>query len=116
MPERLRQPRMLKDVSHFFLSDQSGKEGCATYNLPKPAVGVVIVDSNKIMRFANSIARRMLGLEKATYLGQLFNFFIEVNEVSEVSIVRENREPGIASMQIGQAEWCDEWQLAKKKK
>lgn len=114
MGNMCRKPRMLEEVSHFFLSDPYDKalsvkvSGDARDTMAIP-VGVIIVDKNKIMRFANPIARRMLGLEPEAYLGQLFNFFIEVNEVSEVSIVRENRQPGIASMQIGETEWCNEY-------
>ncbi|NOR09896.1 MAG: PAS domain-containing protein [Desulfovibrionaceae bacterium] len=113
MGNMCRKPRMLEEVSHFFLSDLPGQASSrkisgGTHDTKAPPVGVIIVDKNKIMRFANPIARRMLGLEAETYLGQLFNFFIEVNEVSEVSIVRENRKPGIAAMQIRATEWEDE--------
>jgi PAS domain-containing protein len=142
MDNMCRKPRMLEEVSHFFLSDScgkacsrkisaaahehftipaekavqdnsvfhesGGKKGVA-HDAKAPPAGIIIVDKNKIMRFANPIARRMFGLKAETYLGQLFNFFIEVNEVSEVSIVRENRKPGIASMQIGETEWCNEY-------
>lgn len=104
---------MLEEVSHFFLSDpggqaSSGKISGGAHDTKAPPVGIVIVDKNRIMRFANPIAKRMLGLKSETYLGQLFNFFIEVNEVSEVSIVRDNRKPGIAAMQIGVTEWENE--------
>ena len=113
MDKMCRKPRMLEEVSHFFLSDPCGKAGSrkisgGAHDTKAPPVGIIIVDKNRIMRFANPIARRMLGWESETYLGQLFNFFIEVNEVSEVSIVRENRKPGIAAMQIGATEWGKE--------
>nr|MBC8316776.1 PAS domain-containing protein [Candidatus Desulfobia pelagia] len=116
MYETLSQPRMLRDVSHFFLSDRPGgllsgcvpgKEYSTAENLCISPVGIVIVDRSRIMRFANPVAEHMLGL-KDEDIGQLFNFYIAVDEVSEVSIVRENRKPGIASMQIGQTEWRDE--------
>jgi len=109
-----RKPRMLEEVAHFFLSDPceralSVKVSGNTSDTKALTVGVIIVDKNKIMRFANPIARRMLGFEAETYRDQLFNFFIGVNEVSEVSIIRENGKPGIASMQIGETEWCNEY-------
>lgn len=142
MDKTCRKPRMLEEVSHFFLSDLCGKAGSRkisggaqehfTVSAEKavqdnrgfhesgrkngvandakaPSVGIIIIDKNRIMRFANPIAKRMLGLEGEIYLGQLFNFFIAVNEVSEVSIVRENRTPGIAAMQMGATEWRNEF-------
>ena len=106
-------PRMLKEVSHFFLSSHyripgSCKKIAKTSGLKASTVGVIIVDAHRIMRFANPAAQQMLGLKDEEYLGQLFNFFMAVNEVSEISIVRENRKSGIASMQIGEIEWKNE--------
>lgn len=111
MHGRLSQPRMLKEVSHFFLSEipcsDCRQEGDTLYSHPGPEVGVVIVDCNMIMRFANPAAEQMLGL-KGEEIGQLFNYFLVVDEVSEVSITRQNSKPGIASMQVGRTEWRNE--------
>lgn len=116
MHATLLKPRMLEEVSHFFLSARSchsfsgrntGKEGSTADDPRRPPIGIVIVDRNRIMRFANLLAKHMLGL-KDEDVGQLFNFYIDVDAVSEVSIIRENRKPGIASMQIGQTEWRNE--------
>ena len=114
MGNMCRKPRMLEEVSHFFLSDRGGKAGFrkisgGPHDTKTSPVGIIIVNKNRVMRFANPIAKRMLGLEGETYLGQLFNFFIADNEVSEVSIVRENRKPGIAAMQMGATEWRNEF-------
>ena len=107
-------PRMLKEVSHFFLSGHSGGERSSrkicggSDNVKLPPVGFIIVDKNRIMRFANSVAKRMLGLDGQDYRGQLFNFFITLDDISEVSIIRENKQHGIAAMQMGEIEWAND--------
>lgn len=73
---------------------------------PKKApVGFVIVDRDRIMRFANFMAREMLGIKDQDIFGKIFNFLIEVNKVSEISIIRRDGKSGIGAMQMGEIMW-----------
>ena len=71
----------------------------------KAPVGFVIVDRNRIMRFANLIAKEMLGIKGQDVFGGIFNFLIDVNRVSEISIIRGDGKSGIGAMQMGQIMW-----------
>ena len=87
-------------------SDEGGRNTAEIIGKPKKlSVGFIIIDRHRIMRFVNGMAREMLGLTEPEVLGQFFNFFIEINKVCEVSIVRRDGKSGIGAMHMGEIVW-----------
>lgn len=67
--------------------------------------GILIVDREGIIQFVNPAAESLFGYKVEELLGQTFGFPIVKNEVTEIDIVRSNKEVGVAEMKAAQTEW-----------
>jgi len=74
----------------------------------KNADGMVVIDTNGIIRFTNPAAQVLWGRKEEELKGQLFGFSIEEGETIELEIVRRSRPPAIVEMSVAKIEWEDE--------
>jgi PAS domain S-box-containing protein len=71
----------------------------------KNADGVIIVDEKGIVRFVNPAAEVLFGKKAEDFLGQLLGFPVTAVEVTEIDIIRNNRESGTGEMRIIKTDW-----------
>ena len=67
--------------------------------------GIVIVAKTGIVQFANSAAETFLGNGGKKLVRQLFRFPIDTGQITEIGIIRDNKEPGFAEMQVVETKW-----------
>jgi PAS domain S-box-containing protein len=67
--------------------------------------GIVIVAKTGIVQFANPAAETFLGDREKKFIGQLFRFPIETDQITEIDIIRDNKEPGFAEMRVVETKW-----------
>lgn len=79
-------------LSSLFLSGQRQFAGAAGHQ------GIILLDQDKIVAFINRPAQELLGLTDKKYLGQLFDYFISLDEPLQVSIFRTDRTMGVGKM------------------
>ena len=70
--------------------------------------GILIVDKDGIVRFANSSAISLLDRRKEDLLDGIFGLAQVTGEMTEVNIVRFGQEPGWAEMRMDETEWKGE--------
>lgn len=115
--------RGLQEVAHFFLSLTGQTETAPTEpeyetasffpgiglagTAEKDGPGIIVLDRDKIVSFANQAAKALLGVRQE-YRGQLFNYYIGDEESRRISIFRRNKKAGIGEMWIRKAEWLGE--------
>lgn len=70
--------------------------------------GIIVLDRDRMVRVVNFAARNFLSARDEEFRGQLFNYFIRVDETIRISIFRENRKPGVGEMRMVETEWDGE--------
>ncbi len=71
----------------------------------KSTDGVVIVDKGGIVHFVNHATETLFGRKAKDLVGEMFGFPITGDEVMELDVIRQNREPGIAEMRVVETRW-----------
>jgi len=70
--------------------------------------GIVIVDKTGIVQFTNPAAETFLSQRKKKLIGQSFRFPIKTGQTIEIDIIRDNKEPGVAEMQVVETKWTNQ--------
>jgi signal transduction histidine kinase/GGDEF domain-containing protein len=71
----------------------------------KSADGIVIVDSDGIVQFVNHAAELLFGRKAADLVGEMFGLPVMSDEVMELDVIRDDKEPGIAEMRVVETQW-----------
>jgi PAS domain S-box-containing protein len=78
------------------------------YNIVARSIdGIVIVDKTGIVQFSNPAAETFLGYYAKKFVGQLFGFPLKADQITEIDIIRDNKEPGFAEMRVVETKWND---------
>ena len=73
--------------------------------IEKDADGIIIVDSNGVVRFANPAAGVLFSCKTEEFLGQLFGFPVVAGETTEIDIVHGKAGEIIAEMRVVEMDW-----------
>ena len=79
----------------------------ASFNsvVEKNSTGILIVDQEGMVRFANPAASALLHRKPAELVGQPLGIPLFAGDVVEIDITRKNQEPGLAEMRLDETEW-----------
>jgi len=72
------------------------------------ADGVVVTDSNGVIRFVNQALESLLNHKADELLGEMFDFPVVAGETTEIDIVRRDGKPGVAEMRVVETKWDGE--------
>lgn len=67
--------------------------------------GLIIVDRNGIVRFANPKGLAFMGKNDKRYIGKKFRYPIAKVKSAEIKISRANGKPGVGEMHVVETEW-----------
>ncbi|MGB8227178.1 MAG: PAS domain S-box protein [Sedimentisphaerales bacterium] len=67
--------------------------------------GIVIVAKTGIVQFTNPAAETFLGNGEKKLVGQFFRFPINTGQITEIDIIRDNKEPGVAELRVVETKW-----------
>ncbi len=70
--------------------------------------GIIVVDGDGIVRFANPSAQALFNGKAKELLGDVFSFPVVADETTEIDINREGREKAVVEMRVVKTEWEDE--------
>jgi signal transduction histidine kinase len=70
--------------------------------------GIIVVDRNGIVRFANPAAKALFNGKAKELLGEAFSFPVVADETTELDINRGDGEKAVAEMRVVKTEWEDE--------
>ncbi|MGA2914544.1 MAG: ATP-binding protein [Sedimentisphaerales bacterium] len=70
--------------------------------------GIVVVDKTGIVQFTNPAAETFLEHQAKELAGQLFGFPLKADQITEIDIIRYNKEPGTAEMRVVETLWNDQ--------
>jgi PAS domain S-box-containing protein len=73
--------------------------------IEKNADGILVVDREGTVRFANKAAEALLGRSAEDLLGAPFGFPIAAGRMTEIDLVRINGETAVAEMHVTPSEW-----------
>jgi PAS domain S-box-containing protein len=76
--------------------------------IEKNADGIIIVDGEGIVLFANPAAEVLFDRKEEELLRTLFGFPVSADATSEIEIVREGRKTARAEMHVVKTEWGDQ--------
>jgi len=71
----------------------------------KNADGIVIVDRNRVVKFMNPAAEVLFALSADDFVGELFDFPLVVNDVTELSLIRKGQNPGDVEIHVVETNW-----------
>jgi len=69
------------------------------------ADGIIIVDKNGIIRFANPSAEKLLGRRKSDLIGEQFGFPVGIGKTSEIEILGRGGKRIYAEMRVSSIDW-----------
>ena len=69
---------------------------------------IIVVDRERVIRFMNKAGEELFGCDSGEYIGQKFDYDIDVVNETEVQVVKKNGQPIIASMSVVNIEWESE--------
>jgi two-component system cell cycle sensor histidine kinase/response regulator CckA len=72
------------------------------------ADGIIIVDQNGIVRFANPAAETLFGRKTGELIGEPFGFPVITNEATELSVFGRNGKAKTAEMRVVEVDWEEE--------
>jgi len=91
------------------LEEQLQINKASFYNIvEKSADGVVVVDKEGIVQFANHAAENLFNHKAEDLIGEMFGFPVVAGEVMELDVIRNGKEPGIAEMRVVETQWEDQ--------
>ena len=67
--------------------------------------GMVVIDQQGIILFANPAAQVLWERKEEELMGQMFGFLLEEGETTELEIVRRNGPPAIVEMSVAKVDW-----------
>lgn len=70
--------------------------------------GILIVDKEGVVLYANPAAAALFGREEEELVGQLFGFALTAGETTELEIIRLDDEKCVAEMRMDDTEWRGE--------
>ena len=73
--------------------------------IEKSTDGILVIDRQGMVRFANSAAESVLGRTAEELRGQPFGFPLESTAAAEIDIVPQHSEPRAADMRVIETEW-----------
>jgi response regulator RpfG family c-di-GMP phosphodiesterase/PAS domain-containing protein len=76
--------------------------------ITQSADGILVVNQNGEVLFANPTAEQMLGRQTNELVGQIFGFPIWTNDTVELDLVRQDKKPIQADMRVIEIEWESE--------
>ncbi len=99
-----------KDITERKKAEEQLKTSKASFHniVEKSADGIIILDSNGIVQFANHSTEAIFGHKTEELVGEQFGFPIVAGEVMELNVIRQNRKPGIAEMRVVETQWEDQ--------
>lgn len=71
----------------------------------RTADGIVVIDPDGMIRFANPAAETLFGRSASDLEAALFGFPVVAGETTEIEIVREDSRPVLAEMRVVDVEW-----------
>ena len=79
----------------------------ASFNslVEKNSTGILIVDQDGTVRFANHAASSQLRRDPHNLIGQPLGIPLFAGDVIEIEITRKNEEPGMAEMRMDETQW-----------
>ena len=79
----------------------------ASFNslVEKNSTGILIVDQDGMVRFANHAASSQLRRDPHSLIGQPLGIPLFAGDVIEIEITRKNEEPGMAEMRMDETQW-----------
>lgn len=66
---------------------------------------IIVVDQKKVIRFINKAGEALFGCNPGEYIGQIFDYDMNVEAETEIQIVRKNGQLAIVSMNVVNIEW-----------
>lgn len=73
--------------------------------IERNADGMIIVDSQGIVRFVNPAAEHLFHRCADELLGESFGFPVVAGETAELDVIRQDGKPGIVEMRVVEIEW-----------
>jgi PAS domain S-box-containing protein len=90
------------------LEEQLQINKASFYNIvEKSTDGVIVVDKEGIVQFINHAAENLFGHKAEDMIGEMFGFPVVTDEVMELDVIRNGKEPGIAEMRVVETQWED---------
>jgi signal transduction histidine kinase len=77
------------------------------------ADGILVVDADGVIRFANPAAEGLFGRRVSDLVGTELGFPVVVGETAEIEVVRPGGESVTAELRIVDADWAEEGQSAR---
>lgn len=77
------------------------------------ADGILIVDADGVIRFANPAAEVLFGRSSSDLVGTELGFPVVAGETAEIDVVRPRGETVVAELRIVDADWAEEGQAAR---
>ena len=77
------------------------------------ADGILVVDADGVIRFANPAAEVLFGRDESDLVGTELGFPVVVGETAEIEVVRPGGESVTAELRIVDADWAEEGQSAR---
>src|ERR1051326_1614970 len=77
------------------------------------ADGILVVDADGVIRFANPAAEVLFGRRESDLVGTELGFPVVVGETAEIEVVRPGGESVTAELRIVDADWAEEGQSAR---
>jgi PAS domain S-box-containing protein len=74
----------------------------------KSTDGIVVVNKSGIVEFVNPMAEAYLGYQAKELVGQSFSFPLKADQITEIDIIRHNKEHGTAEMRVVETRWNNE--------
>jgi len=70
--------------------------------------GIIVVNSDGIVRFVNPTAESLFGRKAEELLGSMFGFPVVADENTELDVILEGERKGIAEMRVAETNWQGE--------
>jgi len=98
---------IIRDITERKRAELALRDSRTTFHniVEKSTDGVVVVDREGKVRFANQAATILFGRKTEETLDQFFGFPIVAGETTEVDIIREQGRMGVGEMRVVETQW-----------
>ncbi|MFW6105519.1 MAG: PAS domain S-box protein [Chloroflexota bacterium] len=98
---------IVRDITKRKLAEEALEASRASFHniVEMSADGIVVTDSNGVIRFVNQALKSFLNHKADELLGEMFNFPVVAGEATEIEIVRGDGKPGVAEMRVVETKW-----------
>jgi len=99
-----------RDITKRKQAEEALKASRASFHniVEMSADGVVVTDSNGVIRFVNQALESLLNHKADELMGEMFDFPVVAGETTEIDIVRRDGKPGMAEMRVVETKWDGE--------